>query len=246
MSFLSFYNDHHGAGGEALLKTIRSGDWEQADFTARTDPLHVRWKVNIPGFYDGKQAAKVYPLHLACINKPNPKFITTLHSICPKAGMSADSAYKRTPLHLACMYSAPPESVALLIKLSSGAVKKKDGLGRLPIHYAAKNPKLENSIAVLLKAYPGSAKVADKQGFLPIHVACRCGMSVSVIRMLIRSAPKTLKMKTKKGSTPLMCAKLMKGPHKEEVLGLLMRATASGGVDLADDTGTNSDSLSDI
>ena len=226
------------------MKTIRSGDWDQADFTARTDPLHVRWKVDVPGFYDGKQSAKVYPIHVACTNKPNSKFIVTMHEIYPRAFMSADSAYKRLPLHLACMYGASHDTLTTLVRLGKGATKKKDVLGRLPIHYAAKNPNLEKSFAILLKAYPGAAKVADKQGFLPIHVACRCGMSLPVIRMLIKAAPKALKMKTKKGSTPLMCAKLMKSSHKEEVVGLLVRCQANGVFDLGDETGTSS-SMSD-
>lgn len=221
MSFLSFYNDHHGREGEALLKLIREEAWEEAEFTLRTDPLAVTWMVTIPGFFDGKVTAKVLPAHLACQLRPPASIVTTLHQIHPRGFLKPESAYKRIPLHIACMSSAPTETIALMSRFQGGPTKKKDALGRLPIHYACKDPKMDVAIAHLLKAYSKSTEVADKQGFLPIHVACRSGMPLPVIRLLLQSAPDTIDSKTNKGSTPYMCARHSQCSHKEELLSFL-------------------------
>jgi hypothetical protein len=222
MSFLSFYNDDHGKGNEALLKHINNCDWEQAEFAARTDPLHARWKVTIPDFYDGKIESTVYPLHISCTKQPPAAFVKVMHKIHSKSVSAPESTYKRMPLHLACMNSAPTETIAMLIELNGGAVKKKDSLGRLPIHYASKDENMTASVGLLLKHYPGSAKVADKQGFLPLHVSCRCGMPGSVIRELITAFPAAVNKETTKGSTPVKCANSIKDKdRKKEVLDVL-------------------------
>jgi ankyrin repeat protein len=240
MSFLSFYNEQHGKGNEAVLNLIAKEDWEKTDFAARTDPLALHWKVTVPGFFDGQVTSKVLPIHIACSKRAPASVVATFSHIHPRGLMTAESAYKRLPLHIACMSRAPVDTIVKLIELKSGAAKKKDALGRLPIHYACKDPRLDTVVAHLLRVYPGSTKVADKQGFLPIHVACRCGMSVAIIRVLLKSAPSTIKKKTKKGSSPYMCVRLTKALHKEDLLELLRKIERDG----SDSSGTEDTGMS--
>ncbi|CAJ1966583.1 unnamed protein product [Cylindrotheca closterium] len=222
MSFLSFYNDHHGArADEELLNFIEEDRWNEADFFARTNPLEIKWTTNVPQFYEGVKKVKVLAIHVACKRQPPPSFLSTLYQINSKGFVKVDSVYKRTPLHVACMNVMEPTSLIKLIELCPKAAKVKDALGRLPMHYACKNPKMDSIVGDLLKAHPGAALVKDQQGFLPIHVACRVGQSVDTIRLLISTAPESKKKKTKKGSTPYMCAKNMKAAHREQVMELV-------------------------
>lgn len=223
MSFLSFYNDHHGKSNDEIIKSIQTAKWEEADFASRTDPLAICWKVKVDDFYDGQIASKVLPVHIACQQQPPVSYIRTLHEIHQQGFLTAESAYKRLPLHIACMSKAPTDTISEIIQLCKEACSKKDALGRLPIHYACKSPTMEPVVALLLQQYPGSANVADKQGFLPLHVACRCGLSVSTIKALIAAAPGTVETKTKKGTTPFTCAKMTKVSHKEQILEILIR-----------------------
>ena len=220
MSFLSFYNDHHGKGTEEIISLINEENWEQLDFVSRTDPLSIHWKVTIPNFYP-KVDSKVLPIHSLCQKKPPLQAVKTLNEIFPRGLLTEESAYHRLPLHIACMYQAAPETVLYLIQSKPAACKRKDALGRLPLHYACKD-QTDEVILKLLQVYPGSTKQADKQGFLPLHVACRSDKSVYVIRQLLRQNPKLANQTTQKGSTPYMFAKKhMTSPHKDEVLELL-------------------------
>lgn len=222
MSFLSFYNDHHGKGDDDLNDYINTKRWEKADFAARTDPLTISWKMKAPNFYDGQSAVvEVLPIHIACQKQPPASFLSTLHEIHPEGFLAADSTYRRLPLHIACMSNAPNDSIIRMIELCGEALTKKDALGRLPIHYSCKNPGMEPVVTRLLQRYPRSADVADKQGFLPLHVACRSGVSVAMIRLLVATSPGTTQKKTKKGSTPCMCAKVMKGDHQQEIVDIV-------------------------
>jgi hypothetical protein len=224
MSFLSFYNDHHGKGDDGLLNFIKTKRWEEADFAARTDPLTISWTLKAPHFYDGQPAVvKVLPIHVACQKQPPASFLSTMHEIHPEGFLNADSTYKRLPLHIACMSSAPNDTIIKMIELCDEATTKKDALGRLPIHYSCKTPSMEPVVARLLQEYPESANVADKQGFLPLHVACRSGLSVGIIRLLVAAAPGTTEKKTKKGSTPYMCAKFLKGDHQQQVIAVVCK-----------------------
>lgn len=223
MSFLSFYNDHHGKTNDEIIRLIQTAKWEEADFAARTDPLAICWKVKVGDFYEDEISSKVLPIHIACQRQPPVSFIKTMHEIHQQGFLTAESAYKRLPLHIACMSKAPNDTISKMIQLCGGAAKKKDALGRLPLHYACKSPSMDSVVIQLLKQYPGAVNVADKQGFLPLHVACRCGLSVATIRSLVAAAPGTIEKKTKKGTTPYMCAKMTNASHKEEVLDILIR-----------------------
>eukprot|EP00980_Cylindrotheca_fusiformis_P001428 scaffold345_cov134-Cylindrotheca_fusiformis.AAC.39 len=222
MSFLTYYNDNHGSGDQDLMSFIKTEQWEDADFAARTDPLTISWTLEASNFYgDQAPVVKVLPIHIACQKQPPASFLCTMHDIHPEGFLTKDSVYKRLPLHVACMSDAPNESVLRMIQLCSKAVKQKDVLGRLPIHYSCVNPSMEPVVIRLLELYPRSAEVADKQGFLPIHIACKSGLSVDVIRLLVDTAPATLERKTKKGSTPYKFAKSMKGDHQQQVIDIV-------------------------
>jgi hypothetical protein len=225
MSFLSFYNDHHGKGNEAVIKLISDRNWQEADFAARTDPLYIGWELTIPGFFDGKIPSTCLLIHLACAQKPPASFIKTLHQIFPKGISQAESAFQRLPLHIACMNAAPTETVIRLLKSKTETAQEKDALGRLPIHYAARDLQMASSLYSLLEAYPQSARIPDRQGFLPLHVACRMGMPLDVINLLISRYPESVVSRTIKGSTPYMCAKQMGEAflHRDEVMTLLMQ-----------------------
>jgi len=190
-----------------LSLAIVASNWKRAleilsSSSARK--LASRWGKS-QGVFDGKQDAKLLPLHTACMRSDIPvSVVNALIDAYPEAVFQPESAFQRLPLHCACRAGVDTAIVqALVTRGGEDCCVHGDTLGRLPIYYALSNGARKDVIQVLLTTSKRSAAHRDHKDWTPLHVAASVGCSLEVLEQVFAAYPKAVVLKTYLGSTPL-------------------------------------------
>lgn len=206
-----------------LSLALASYDWDTAINLVRAQPNLARVFSQRLGFFEGKHASTVLPLHEAVTGIAPASVAKAILEAYPDAVRQEESAYKRLPLHCACRKNADPSVVHLLLESYAAAALIPDTLGRLPLHYALSNGADPVILNLILTYMPAAARGVDMKGWFPLHVACSVGASTPVIVRLLELYPEAVVCRTEKGSMPHTLVRPDAVNH-DEVRQILQRA----------------------
>jgi len=207
-----------------LSMALMEYEWAKASTLVQRQPsLAKTWQQRL-GFFEGKTASNVLPLHEASNGLAPCELVKSILDAYPNAVDCRESAYKRLPLHCACRKNANPQVVQLLLEAdSSKAALVADKLGRLPIHYALSNGADPQILQLLLKHAPDSSKGVDNRGWTPLHVAVSVGASSEIVAKLVELHPEAVVVRTNRGSSAESLVP-PSAPHQSQLKQLLQEA----------------------
>ena len=182
-----------------LSRAIAEDSWDRALQLARPEMACVWSKRD--GFFDGKTAADVLPLHEALVGHAPYELIVAIVRAYPHALAATESSYKRLPLHCACRKGADPKVIGFLVEQYKAACLVPDSLGRCPIHYVLTNGADIRICKILIHANPQVARSVDDRGWTPAHVAVNVGASQEIVQLLLDAYPEATLIRTAKGSS---------------------------------------------
>lgn len=206
-----------------LSRVLAKEEWSRATELVKLHPCQASVWSKREGFFDGRNAANVLPLHEALVGHAPYDCIVAIFEAYPRAIMERESSYGRLPLHCACRKGADAKIVAYLAESYIEACLAPDNLDRLPIHYALSNGADREVINFLLSADPRQARGVDHRGWTPLHVACSLAAPEDVVKSILEIYPESVLHKTTKGHHITSC--LPKGhPHRDDIEDLLLEA----------------------
>ena len=182
-----------------LSRAIAEENWERVVQLAKPEEASVWSKRG--GFFDGKTAADVLPLHEALVGHAPYEAVVSIARAYPHAIAATESSYKRLPLHCACRKNADPKVVGFLVEQYKAACLIPDSLGRCPIHYVLTNGADIRICKILIHAQPEVARSVDDRGWTPVHVAVNVGASQEIVQLLLDAYPEATLIRTAKGSS---------------------------------------------
>lgn len=210
-------------GGNALIGSVASGEWQRAKKMIEENGNLVRkWSV-APSLTGGVAAANILPIHQACkMSDVTVQFLESLLWAYPASIRKRETGFRRVALHIAIRARVSNDVIFYLIDKYPEAVATQDVLGRVPLHYAISNHSPMEIINTLISSCPATARAADNLGWTPLHVAANCARSAEMVETLIQCGAESVVSATKKGNTPLMVAMMSEGPDRELIETILV------------------------